>query len=435
MYHIDDIMFACEKVKIQIRNKDIERYLICINSKITGLKLYTTDYTRYIYYSDGHIKKIESNTYDVVLYIVLMLNWIIIENFERYGVAKLEDITFEMCQDYLNWYAIYGANDRDDAPSLSAIKSVRGYITRFMFGMKRTGINLDMNNHWLLKESPKSSRRYKSYSYELDIVYDSSQSNKILRDIATEAIELQLTCARIYKPLMELPIAMQCYTGIREGATCNCRREDSIYGAGIITEHNAGRITGVSINLSRKHLLRSDRAPIGNPKRERIARVYPAFLDAFLDVYNRHLDITTDLKVEDTKPLFINERISRKTGCHMAMSVYSYKSNYKKLMKEYVMPIMRKSDNPRLRDFAQLLDQSRYGLHWFRHWFSVQLVLAGEEWQTLMEYRGDKSPESAITYVTNKKIFRDMYQKANAGLANDIIKYTIPKDEIDDEDL
>ena len=56
--------------------------------------------------------------------------------------------------------------------------------------------------------------------------------------------------------------------------------------------------------------------------------------------------------------------------------------------------------------------------HIFRHWFSVKLTLFGEDVAGLMYWRGDKSPESALTYLQNKGELEKQYRKVNAEIFN-----------------
>jgi hypothetical protein len=432
IYQLSDIEFKTEEASLNLKEKIITRYLICIVTKETNLLLYTTDYTKYIYYSDGKKRSLHNPEKDEVLYITNLLNWILLKNNDFYNIDRIEDITFDMCQDYLNDYAVYGLTDREESPTFASINSVRSHITRFMVGMKNHGVNHNLENHWIKKLNPKASRRFTGYSYELDIIYDKTKRIlKILRDIPTVAIELILTCARIYMPLMELPTAIQVYSLIREGEVCNCRRRNSIYGAGIVTENLNEEITGITIKLRTQFKIRSDNVPVGNIKSNEDAYLYTGVIPAFIEVYNRHLELTKNYKIEDTQPLFVNQRVNRKNGCHMAMSVASYRANFKTLMNKYAIPIMRSSENSVLRDFAQILDRNRYGLHWFRHYGTVQLVLAGVSWHDLMTFRRDSNPDSAIVYVTNKDIFRKMYSKANAKFSEDIMKYSFIADELD----
>ena len=60
------------------------------------------------------------------------------------------------------------------------------------------------------------------------------------------------------------------------------------------------------------------------------------------------------------------------------------------------------SDDPKVVAFGKQLAYTNLGPHIFRHWFSVKLTLFGEDVAGLQFWRGDKSPQSALTYIGNK---------------------------------
>jgi integrase len=49
-----------------------------------------------------------------------------------------------------------------------------------------------------------------------------------------------------------------------------------------------------------------------------------------------------------------------------------------------------------------MLYEHSLGLHVLRHWFSVQLVLMGEDIAQIQYWRGDSNPQSAFDYLQNK---------------------------------
>ena len=62
--------------------------------------------------------------------------------------------------------------------------------------------------------------------------------------------------------------------------------------------------------------------------------------------------------------------------------------------------------------YGRTLMEQSLSTHVFRHWFTVQLVLSGiKEPGMIQFYRGDKSPESAITYLNNKGELEKQYRK------------------------
>lgn len=71
--------------------------------------------------------------------------------------------------------------------------------------------------------------------------------------------------------------------------------------------------------------------------------------------------------------------------------------------------------------YGRTLMEHNISPHIFRHWYTVQLVLSGvNDPGTLMYYRGDKSPESALTYLQNKSELEKQFRKVN----NEIFNYS-----------
>ena len=69
------------------------------------------------------------------------------------------------------------------------------------------------------------------------------------------------------------------------------------------------------------------------------------------------------------------------------------------------------------RLYGQLLYENSLGPHSLRHWFSVSLVLMGEDVAQLQYWRGDTSPESAILYLQNKGDLMRELSAANESFA------------------
>ena len=73
-----------------------------------------------------------------------------------------------------------------------------------------------------------------------------------------------------------------------------------------------------------------------------------------------------------------------------------------------------------MASFAHLLDSYSWAPHTLRHCFTVQLVLEGLDVAQIQFYRGDKSPESALTYMASKgelmTQIKDVHQHAIEAL-------------------
>ena len=124
--------------------------------------------------------------------------------------------------------------------------------------------------------------------------------------------------------------------------------------------------------------------------------VYPAFLGAFIKAYELHQEYLEQTVFEkDYAPMFVNQN-------GKAMSYENYRQRFKKLINAHLRPLLVKSSDPELRIYGQLLYENNLGTHAMRHWYTVQLVLRGEDIANIQFWRGDKNPESAFTYLQNK---------------------------------
>lgn len=87
-----------------------------------------------------------------------------------------------------------------------------------------------------------------------------------------------------------------------------------------------------------------------------------------------------------------------------------------------MIPIYLQSNDNELVLYGQTLMEHSLSPHVFRHWYTVQLVLSGiNEPGVLMHYRGDTSPESALTYINNKGELEKQFSK----VTNETFNYTL----------
>lgn len=64
-------------------------------------------------------------------------------------------------------------------------------------------------------------------------------------------------------------------------------------------------------------------------------------------------------------------------------------------------------------EYAHDLQVVNISPHIFRHWFSVKLTLYGETVAGLQNWRGDKNPNSALTYLQNRGELEKQHQIVN----------------------
>lgn len=92
-------------------------------------------------------------------------------------------------------------------------------------------------------------------------------------------------------------------------------------------------------------------------------------------------------------------------------------------MIEELVPIMLKQNNVELQEYGQLLLEHNISPHIFRHWFSVRLALYGVEPAQLQTYRGDKSIESSLLYLSNKSELSKKYKSVNDIFFNSMMDF------------
>ena len=117
---------------------------------------------------------------------------------------------------------------------------------------------------------------------------------------------------------------------------------------------------------------------------------------SFVQAYGFHKKYLEGISFEkEYAPMFVN-RYGK------AMSYETYRNRFKKLVRDHLRPYLTASSDPELHNYGQLLQENEIGTHVLRHWFTVQLVLRGEEIGDIEYWRGDTSPESAFLYLQNK---------------------------------
>ena len=107
--------------------------------------------------------------------------------------------------------------------------------------------------------------------------------------------------------------------------------------------------------------------------------------------------------------MFVNSR-------GKAMSYESYRKKFKNLIDGHLRPALLASEDPELRIYGQLLCENSLGTHCLRHWFTVQLVLRGEDIGNIQYFRGDRNPETAFLYLQNKGDLNRELKESNEKL-------------------
>lgn len=148
------------------------------------------------------------------------------------------------------------------------------------------------------KQYSKKRRRYVTVKKPVFEVLYINEPRSILRDLPESVF--QIIFNRIMMSHMNLLMlaALGAFAGLRPSEACNVRRADSPLGPGLRFETVDGEIRNIFIDLKKELVLRSDLVSVGQIKKERVQRVYPAFLDAFNDCYQKYMNYIDGRKYE-----------------------------------------------------------------------------------------------------------------------------------------
>lgn len=349
-------------------------------------------------YKGKTYRPITSDPQKKLHYICRMLNYCLIEHGKKYKIRHVFGITKSMLNDFFHEYALEQKADGSHKGSYSIEKCI-GAVTGFMWNLaKDYGGYMKIHKEDLYVEKTvyvgKGKNSIKKVPDFCIPVVD--EVKPIFRDIPTEVFEVMLPLAFRYVPDIALGICLQAFAGLRAGEVCNVRQESSPLGPGFIFTKIPGRVTKIEIDLSKEMILRSDLVCVGRIKKERFQCVYPAYIDVFVRAYEMHLEYLKSVDYEaEYAPMFVNQR-------GMAMTYKNYLERFHYFVEKHLRPALLKSEVPTLRLYGQLLYENRLGPHALRHWYTVQLVLRGEDIGNIQFWRGDKSPQSAFTYLQNK---------------------------------
>jgi len=401
-----------------------------ISLTLNGHVIKLTNYNIYIG-DKKKTKKLNKQNRDAVRRVCDFLNYVLFKNFWKYKANNIADIPFKAVQTYLDGYATT-KNRFNDYPSAQSVEKERNAICHFMANLSE--YRKDIKEHYYaMKWKSKSSqsdnvlRVHKNYectywNYEIQAKYIGGHKYNLIRDIPQKAIPVILKWIQLKAPDIYFAAVLQVCTGIREGEVVNVRRADSKYYGGIRYTKENGKFTSFEIDLKREYLLRSDGKDVGHIKRKRMQSVYPIFLPIIQRAYEAHLKMIKKVEIEDECPMFVTNYINRTTGKRMALTKHAYCNRVINIVEKYVIPELLTSDDTELKVFAMKMNEGNWGLHAFRHWYTVQLVLNNEDANSIAFLRGDTSTKTAFAYIQNKGELMKRYTKVSNLISDDLIQ-------------
>ena len=364
-------------------------------------------------YEKGVCIPLASDAKAKMRYICAMLNYILIDHYEEFGAGHIFSVTKDMLITFFQDYALAKQPDGGFRGRQSIEKCVSTVTSFFRKLYRKFGGYMSVSMSDLYTERivfTKHGKMQKRLSPDFK-VRGIATNKTIFRDIPTKVFQIIVHLAFRWMPEIAFAICLQAFAGLRPGEVCNVRQETSPLGSGLVVTLVDGVIRKVEIDLTAEYLLRSDGVSCGRIKKERRQRIYPAFLPAFTKAYEFHRNLLRDHFEPKYCPMFVNSR-------GKAMTYHDYRNKFRGLIMDYVRPALMNHADPECRLYGQLLYEHTLGPHALRHWFSVQLVLMGEDVAGLQYWRGDGNPESALLYLQNKGDLMKELSETNNLLAD-----------------
>lgn len=419
------LKFGLHSYRMVTEDGRIQNYcFIVIREKETGIILEFTPYTQLLRYATKTIDTREYNTIRKLgVFICTFLNYVLIDQYEKFQIDDLRDITIDHGNAFLEAYArgeIGGkektlATIEEYAYRLSALYS---NIKNFYKKEAKNIYQYNFKNPEWQGYSENNNNRIKKYkSYFKIKVNNPIRKGTIFRDMPEEIFWIMLNLSKLYYPELTFAIALQAFAGLRPGEVCNVRQAIDPKSAGVKYRRNGTKLTLFEINLNNHYSLRSDLKDVGGIKKKRSQQVYTPYLPIVDELYKEHMKILNEYELEDGYyPMFVN-----RDG--KALMVNSYREKIHRLINHYLRDELLKSDNPMFRHYGQLLTTNRLSPHFLRHFFTVRLVLDNVQPTTIAWWRGDNSLDTALVYCANKEELRNAIYNSNSKIAKEILNY------------
>ena len=343
-------------------------------------------------------KPITSNAEKKLYYVCGMLNYVLVDHGKRVGIRHVFGITAEMLQEYFDFYASDKKADDDYRGRDSILKCISA-VTAFMANLVwKFGGYMKVSRQELYRDEIAYDRNGRRYHRAVPLFQTVGMPapKRVFRDIPYKVFEILIPMAFRYARDIAFGLCLQAFAGLRAGEVLSVRQECSPLGKGITLTEVGGHAVKAEIDVEQEIRIRDDDVEVGMIKKERRQRVYPAFLGAFCKAYELHKEYLSGRAFNrDYCPMFINRNGE-------AMTYETYRTRFHELVNNRLRPYLIRSSDPELRLYGQLLYENQLGTHALRHWFTVQLVMRGEDIGSIQYWRGDSSPDSAFEYLQNK---------------------------------
>lgn len=413
--HVKKFKFKVRKISLDENGNQLVRYFIELVYRDTEIPVSATrfgDACLYKEFSDHcYAQDKESSFYAVTSF----LNDVLIDNYEKYLLTDICEINIDVVKDYLRRYS-KKTNKSCKALTKNTVIIHRNLISNFLYNLCLSSSMKKLKKEEIIREVKYRERNGITITrpeYLIKVVYPKHPAGYVSlnRDMPSELVERFIDCAKMYDPEIAFAIVIMAYAGLRIGEVVNLRGRNSCYGGSFYFQKICDECTAIEIDLSNEYVMRSDLVVVGKIKKERRQSVCPLFTQVIYKEFKLHEAIIRDKDLECYGPLFTTSR--KVNGRYMALTENSLRSRLLHLFWEKLYPTLEHDGNNSLRRFYYQMKDKSWGPHSFRHWFSVQIVLAGYDEVQLMNFRGDRTIESARKYLERKGELERVYRESN----------------------
>lgn len=430
---IKQFKFALHKHTMVDENGLLRDYwFIVIKDRITNVTLEFTHYSKFLRHT---IKNIDIRRSETIrkkgTYICMFLNYILIDNYEKFKIDDIRNIKIEHGNRFLKTYAegeiglkkkTLEGNLVGKQKTLDTVLDVMDILTEFYVYIQNTyKEEARYINNKIIKKSKKetysnSSTLQTKYEIPFNISGEFINKDNIFRDMPDKVFWIVLNLAKEHYPELRFAIALQAFAGLRSGEICNVRQAICpIGGGGVFYRKQGSKLLYFEIDIRRKYPMRSDLKDTGGIKKRRKQHVYDKYLNILKELYEEHMKILSNYNLEEGYyPMFVN-----RDG--KAITVDSYQNKISRLLNKILLESIIDAEDAELRTYAQILTQRKLSSHCFRHWFTVMLVKEGLTPHEIAMYRGDNNLDTAIIYCRQKEELLKAIKDSNEKTIGDIL--------------
>ncbi len=410
-------------------NEKVYKPVIILKDQQTKLIVWITDYADYITYYPRNEINVGADNKLYVGNVAKFLTWVFIDNYDRYRITTVENITIDMAQAFLDEYAsTMLPNGR--YPRSETIGGYRTAISIFLnyYSMNHKGKCKIKPGELIIKSTTfHNGHRIPCNEYILHYKVWNHDTGlaQLERDIPFSAAPYFVKAAELYDPELRFAIILQMYAGLREGEICNMYQGiPGIRSSSVLRTMVQGECSSIELVLKQDMLLRSDGIDQGSIKKKRNRPVPQEFTEIVNEAYEYHMKLISGKPCEDYAPMFLNKQKNRTNNMYMAMTKATYRMRLKRLLERHIIPAMLNSNDENVVLYAESLKMHTFGAHAFRHLFTVYLVVAGYGAHAIADFRGDKNVNSANDYLRKKGELDRQFHESATHLGKMIGKVT-----------